>query len=160
MKFLATLATLALSAQAINLSADAATEATTEVAAKVEATAEATAEAGSGYNGPIVPDNYDYAVHDFDLSSPFTDQDCYQKQVDIYSDQIIAIEALRLEVLQLTQRITQAEHDYEHNSHKIADNHAKIHDNAADTLRNKAKIDVLYNDVHDVADCLARQWDE
>ena len=86
MKFLATLAALALSAQAINLSADAATEvkAETEAEVKTEATAEATAE--SGYSGPIVPENYEYAVHDFNLDSPFTDQDCYQKQVDIYSD--------------------------------------------------------------------------
>ena len=63
-------------------------------------------------------------------------------------------------MLQITQRITQAEHDYEHNAQSIAQNHQKIHDNAADTLTNKAKIDVLYQDVHDVADCLSRQWDE
>ena len=160
MKFAATLAILALSAQALNLSADVATEVATETEAKVEATAEATAEAGAGYNGPIVPENYDYAVHDFNLDSPFTDQDCYQKQLDIYSDQIIAIEALRLEVLPLTQRITQAEWDYEKNAADIAANHARIHDNAKSALHNKAKIDVLYQDVHDVADCLSRQWDE
>ena len=95
MKFLATLASIAFSAQALKVSADAVTEvAVTE-----------------GYNKPIVPESYDYAVHDFDLDAPFTDQDCYQKQVDIYSDQIIAIEAIRLEALELTQRITQAEHD-------------------------------------------------
>ena len=73
MKFIATLASLALAAQAINLSADIETEIATEVAVEVDA------EATSGYNGPIVPDNYDYAVHEFDLDSPFTDQDCYQK---------------------------------------------------------------------------------
>ena len=60
-----------------------------------------------------MPEDYSYAVQDFDMEKPFTDQDCYEKQVDIYSDQIIAIEALRLEVLQLTQRITQAEYDYQ-----------------------------------------------
>ena len=99
MKFLATLAALAFSAQALNLSADAATEvvAETEVAteakvdaeSKVEASTEASAEAkagDSGYNGPIVPEDYDYAVHSYNLDAPFTDQDCYQKQVDIYSD--------------------------------------------------------------------------
>lgn len=142
MKFLATLAAFAISAQAINLEA--------AVDADVEA----------GWNGPIVPESYEQAVHEYDLHSPITDQDCYQKQVDIYSDQIIAIEALRLEVLQLTQRVTQAEHDYQENAAAIDANLEKIHQNAEGTLRNKAKIDVLFKDVHDVADCLHRQWDE
>ena len=92
MKFAAVLAALAVSATAINLEVDTA----------AATTVEATAEASSGWSGPIVPESYDYAVHDFDLNKPFTDQECYTKQVDIYSDQIIAIEALRLEVLQLT----------------------------------------------------------
>lgn len=144
MKFLATLASIAFSAQALKVSADAVTEvAVTE-----------------GYNKPIVPESYDYAVHDFDLDAPFTDQDCYQKQVDIYSDQIIAIEAIRLEALELTQRITQAEHDSQHNEFDLEQNQARIQNNADQALVNKAKIDVLYLEVHDVADCLARQWDE
>ncbi len=99
----------------VETTAEATTEATTEV--KAEATTETATESKAevlaqttgpehGYEGPIVPESYDYAVHDFDLNQPFTDQECYQKQVDIYSDQIIAIEALRLEVMQLTQRIT------------------------------------------------------
>ena len=139
MKFIA-LATLAAAASAINLSAE--TEVATEVA--------------SGYDGPIVPENFDYAVHDFDMYSPITDEECYQKQLDIYSDQIIAIEALRLEVLQLTQRITQAEHDYEHNAEAIAANKAKISDNSYEALLTKAKIDVLFLDLGDVAQCLDR----
>ena len=80
MKFLAALATIAFSAQALSLSADATTEVATETTTKAETEAE------GGYNGPIVPEDYDYAVHSYDLDSPFTDQDCYQKQVDIYSD--------------------------------------------------------------------------
>jgi len=99
MKFILSLAAIAVATQALNLSADAAVEVATEVAVEVAAQE-------GGYNGPIVPEDYQYAVHEFNMESPFTDQDCYQKQVDIYSDQIIAIEALRLEVLQLTQRIT------------------------------------------------------
>ena len=102
MKFLAALATIAFSAQALSLEADAATATATEVATEVATETTAKTEAEGGYNGPIVPEDYDYAVHSYDLDAPFTDQDCYQKQVDIYSDQIIAIEALRLEVLQLT----------------------------------------------------------
>ena len=81
MKFLATIAVLALSARGLNLSADAVTEVNTEteteakVANEVEATTEAEAE--QGYNGPIVPEDYDYAVHSYNLDKPFTDQDCY-----------------------------------------------------------------------------------
>lgn len=140
MKFIATLAAIATYASAINLSSevDVAAAATVAVEAKVEATADAAAQAG--YDGPIVPENYNYAVHDFNLNTPFTDQECYQKQVDIYSDQIIAIEALRLEVMQLTQRITQAEHDYDLNAQKIAENKAKIASNSRAALDYKAKI--------------------
>ena len=136
MKYFATIAAIAAAANAVNL------------------------EAESGYDGPIVPESFDYAVHDFDLQSPITDQECYQKQIDIYSDQIIAIEALRLEVLQLTQRITQAEHDFEHNAIKIAENKAKISANSDEALLTKAKIDVLFADAGDIAQCLDRQWSD
>ena len=79
MKFLATLAALALSARALNLSADAVTEVATETEAKATTEVKATteAEAEQGYNGPIVPEDYDYAVHSYNLDAPFTDQDCY-----------------------------------------------------------------------------------
>ena len=71
MKFIATLAAIATFANAITLEADASTnvaskvEAAAKVAAKTEATAEAKvdAKAGSGYYGPIVPENYQQAVH-------------------------------------------------------------------------------------------------
>lgn len=140
MKTFGTIAALATAAAAVSLGTE------TDVAASATA----------GYDGPIVPENFDAAVHNFDLSHPCTDQECYQKQVDIYSDQIIAIEALRLEVLQLTQRITQAEHDFEHNAHEIAENKAKITANSREALLTKAKIDVLYLDMQDVAGCLGR----
>ena len=142
MKFLATLAAIAVSTQAVDLAAEVATEAA----------------AGSGYNGAIVPTKYNDAVHDFNLNDPFTDQECYQKQVDIYSDQIIAIEALRLESLQMQQKLNQAEWDFKANGDKIAENKDKIWANANAALRTKGKIEVLYEDVNDVADCLSRQW--
>ena len=63
-------------------------------------------------------------------------------------------------MLQLTQRITQAEYDYERNTVEINANRSKIRDNAQNALHNKAKIDVLYQDVDDVKQCLNRQWDE
>ena len=160
MKFIAALAAVVSVSNAIDLAANSEVATATTADATATATAAVTATAGDGYSGPIVPENYNYAVHEFDLHAPFTDQECYEKQVDIYSDQIIAIEALRLEVLQLTQRITQAEHDFEHNAQHIAENKAKIHANSNKALRNKGLIDVLTLDVRDVGNCLSRQWDE
>ena len=63
-------------------------------------------------------------------------------------------------MLQLTQRITQAEYDFEANSQSIRDNKYKITANGTEVLANKSKIDVLFQDVDDVAGCLSRQWDE
>lgn len=49
-------------------------EATTETAteSKVEVLAQTTGPE-HGFEGPIVPESYEYAVHDFDLNQPFTD---------------------------------------------------------------------------------------
>ena len=148
MKIIAAIAAVALAAQAVEL----------ETQAAAETAAQATTE--SSYNGPIVPESYDYAVHEFNLAQPFTDQECFQKQVDIYADQIIAIEALRLEILQLTQRITQVEHDYGVNAVKIAENKAKISQNSHFALMNAAKVNVLGLDTVDIAKCLQRQWND
>ena len=156
MKFIASLAIMAAAVSAVTIDAEAAVD----VAAEATAEVEQKAAAAKGYSGPIVPDSYDHAVHDFNMEAPFTDQECYQKQVDIYSDQIIAIEALRLEVLQLTQRMSQAEHDFNVNAEKIAENKQKIAYNSRQALDNKAKIDVLNLDVDDIASCLSRQWSE
>lgn len=174
MKFIASLAVIAAGAAAINLQADAAVETASTATAEATATAaaavtatteaaattEATAEASATYDGPIVPENYQQAVHNFDLNSQFTDQECYQKQVDIYSDQIIAIEALRLEILKLTQKISQAEADADLNKQKILQNKLKIKSNSDAALHNKAKIDLLHQDALDVKQCLDRQWSE
>jgi len=80
-------------------------------AAEAEATVEAQAEVMQG-NGAIVPEIFSAAVHEYDLSAPTTDAETYAKQVDIFSDEIIAIEAIRLEVMQITQRVEQAEDDF------------------------------------------------
>ena len=63
-------------------------------------------------------------------------------------------------MLQLTQRITQAENDYSECTDDIGLNTTKIHDNAQEAINNKGKIDTLFMDVSDVQDCLNRQWDE
>ena len=76
----------------------------------------ASAQGGEYYDAPqgtydpsIVPENYAMAVHDVDLNMPTVSQDFFNSQVDIYSDEIISIEALRIEVLQITMRVEQAE---------------------------------------------------
>ena len=111
MKFIASLALVMAMAGAVTIEAETKTEvkAEAETATKIETSAEASTEVESGVS--MVPEDYYNAVQNFDLSKPFTDQDCFKKQVDIYSDQIIAIEALRVEVMKLDYAITQAEND-------------------------------------------------
>ena len=107
MKFISSLALVFAMANAVNIEAETETKTKVDAESKVEATTEA--EAGDYVT--MVPEDYYSAVQNFDLSKPFTDQDCFKKQVDIYSDQIIAIEALRVEVMKLDYAITQAESD-------------------------------------------------
>ena len=45
------------------------------------------------------------AVDAFNLDSIFIDEECYQQQIDIYSDQLVAIEALRRTVVGYTERL-------------------------------------------------------
>mmetsp|Transcript_27662 Transcript_27662/g.34353 ORF Transcript_27662/g.34353 Transcript_27662/m.34353 type:complete len:164 (+) Transcript_27662:36-527(+) len=163
MKLIATIAALSAVSNALNLEAKAETEAQAEVA--VEATTEVQAEAeqsapSQGWSGPIVPEVYSAAVKDFDLSTPFTSQEEYKKQLDIYSDQIIAIEALRMEIIKLDYSITKSEEDYTTNARRILANADKIMENHQNALNNKANIEKLQMDVDDVGTCLNRQFDE
>ena len=64
---------------------------------------------GQTYVDPIAPTDFYSAVSAFDMDTPTTDQAIYEKQLDIYSDQIIAVEALRLQVLQLQMSIDSIE---------------------------------------------------
>ena len=152
---------------------EAKTEAKTETKteAKTEATAEASTETEAeqqgppqpqptGWAGPIVPEIYGQAVKEFDLTTPFTNQDEYKKQLDIYSDQIIAIEALRMEIIKLDYSITQAEEDYTNNARRILTNADRIMENHQSALNNKANIEKLQMDVNDVGNCLTRQFEE
>ena len=107
-----------------------------------------------------MPEHYGQAVKEFDLTTPFTNQDEYKKQLDIYSDQIIAIEALRMEIIKLDYSITQAEEDYTSNARQILKNADHIMENHQSALNNKANIEKLQMDVNDVGQCLTRQFDE
>lgn len=71
--------------------------------------AAATALGESTYVDPIAPTDFYQAVSYFDMETPTTDQAIYEKQLDIYSDQIIAVEALRLQVLQVQMSIDSIE---------------------------------------------------
>jgi len=146
MKFIASLALTTALAHAVNIEGQTALE--TEVSAAVETQA---------VTGPIVPEDFGVAVHDFDVRKPFTDQECYQKQVDIYSDQIIAIEAIRLEVIKLDYAVTQAENDFANNLRTINTSTLKMEQNEKLSLDNRTEIELLQLDVNDVGDCLERQ---
>ena len=63
MKFILSLAAIAAFANAIDL----ASEAEVETEAAVEVLAETGAEVEAGYDGPIVPEKYGQAVHEFSL---------------------------------------------------------------------------------------------
>ena len=68
MKFILSLAAIAAMTSAIQIDSKAEAVATTELAQT-----EAKAAAADGYSGPIVPEKYGQAVHEFNLESPFTD---------------------------------------------------------------------------------------
>ena len=79
------------------------------------------AEYGSGtlLEVPVAPSSFGHAVEAFDLEEPTIDSECYQAQVDIYSDQLVAIEATRVILQQLANRVEDAEAD-------IGDNQADL----------------------------------
>lgn len=110
----------------------------------------------TGWNGPIVPEDYYKAVKTFDMSKPTTNQDEYKKQLDIYSDQVIAIEALRVEVMKLDYAITEAQNSQGENSAKVRHNAERIVKNHQLALDNKASIEKLKLDIEDVGQCLSR----
>ena len=114
----------------------------------------------ANYDPTIVPENYAMAVHDVDLNMPTVSQDFFNSQVDIYSDEIISIEALRIEVLQITMRVEQAEDDFQIHQAIIADNRQKISANSRATLDNAEAIMALDMDVNDLMRTLQRQWTE
>lgn len=107
--------------------------------------------------GDVVPDAFHDAVNSFDLSQEFTNDDWYNNQVDIYSDQLVAIEAIRLLVERLQTRVERAEDDIEENDDEIEINTGAITSNTWDTLQNTADIATLELDIADLEACLSRQ---
>ena len=109
------------------------------------------------YDGPIAPESFGYAVNDFDINEPTIDDECYAHQVDIYSDQIVAIEATRVILQKLIKRVEWAEEEIEENAHEIAENREEIRSNDWETRANEADIEELDRDIADLEDCLYRQ---
>ena len=67
------------------------------------------AASADGYDGPIAPSSFGYAVNDWDINEPTIDDGCYEHQVDIFSDQLVAIEAIRYSLTGLIKRVQYAE---------------------------------------------------
>ena len=61
------------------------------------------------HDGPIAPGSFGYAVNDWDINEPTIDDGCYEHQVDIFSDQLVAIEAIRYSLTGLIKRVQYAE---------------------------------------------------
>ena len=91
------------------------------------------------------------------MTSEFSNDAWYANQVDIYSDQIVAIEAIRLLLQRLTLRVNKAEEEIRENDGEIAENLANIHSNTWDTLENAADIATIELDIMDLEACLQRQ---
>ena len=112
------------------------------------------------YSGPIAPESYGYAVNAWDIDTPTIDAECYAHQIDIYSDQIVAIEATRYILTKLIKRVEWAENEIEENAAEIADNRSEIRENDWETRANAADIRELEDDISDLEDCLERQQAE
>merc|ERR550539_562581 len=80
-------------------------------------------------SGPIAPESYGYAVNAWDIDEPTIDAECYAHQVDIYSDQIVAIEATRVILSKLIKRVEWAEEEIDENAQEIALNREEIREN-------------------------------
>ena len=103
------------------------------------------------------PDFFHTAVNSLDLNTEFSNDAWYANQVDIYSDQIVAIEAIRLLLVRLQERVDRAEGEITENDGEIQANLANIHSNTWDTLQNAADIATIELDIMDLEACLERQ---
>ena len=97
------------------------------------------------------------AVNSFDITSEFTNNEWYANQVDIYSDQLVAIEAIRLLIERLQARCDRCEEEIKLNDAEIEINTGEIYANQWDSLQNDADITTIELDIADLEDCLARQ---
>merc|ERR1719464_703386 len=111
------------------------------------------------YSGPIAPESYGYAVNAWNIEEPTIDDECYAHQVDIFSDQLVAIEATRVILTKLIRRVEWAEEEIEDNAAEIAENLEEIRANDWETRANAADIEELELDIDDIEDCLHRQED-
>ena len=104
----------------------------------------------------VVALEYIYYQNEFEELKDGEDE---KKQIDIYSDEIIAIEAIRIEVLNMKERIQQAESVYEANTQFIKANYDSIIKDSQELLYRQAKVDLLKKDQKDVQECFMRQME-
>ena len=107
-------------------------------------------------DGAFVPPRFGEAVEAFDIEEPTIDAECYQAQVDIYSDQLVAIEATRVILQQLAQRVERAEEEIETYSFEIAHDVEEVSTYSWETKQHETVIDELSLDLADAEDCLER----
>ena len=100
--------------------------------------------------------HYGKAVDAFDLDSIFIDEECYQQQIDIYSDQLIAIEALRRTVVGYTERLDICEEELGLNESDEANNRNDDISNRDRVYDNKYDIEIIELDTSDVEACFDR----
>ena len=108
------------------------------------------------YDGPIAPESFGYAVNDWDINELTITDECYEDQVDIFSDQLVAIEATRVILKKLIKRVQWAEEEIEDNAEEIAHNRDRIASNDWETRANEADIEELEQDIDDIEYCLHR----
>ena len=103
----------------------------------------------------MVMEDYYNSVQSFDLSKPTTDQDYFE--VDIYSYYIIAIKALRFQVMKLDCAITQTDRDHRASEQKILQHVDAIMSSYEKALDEKAKTEKLQLAI---SNCRNRQFDD
>ena len=103
------------------------------------------------------PTYFGKTVDSFDLDSIFIDANCYERQIDVYSDQLVAIEALRHLVLDHLARVDYVEVVLDINDANETTNRSVDVSNRDRTLYNKRDIEELQLDITDVEDCINRQ---
>jgi len=96
------------------------------------------------------------AVDAFNLDSIFIDEECYQQQIDIYSDQLVAIEALRRTVVGYTERLDICEEELVLNGGDEINNRNDDFSNRDRVYSNKYDIEIIELDTSDVEACFDR----
>ena len=89
------------------------------------------------------PDYFGKAVSNFDIADIFIDEECYQKQIDIYSDQLVAVEALRRTIVSHMERVDEAEEKLGINNDLESNNRRDDNEIGDRCLEQRTSVEVL-----------------